>query len=54
MKIIQEEDFGPVCSIAKSKDEEEALQMAHDTTYGLVAAVHTQSLTIALKVSNAL
>ncbi|KAJ4208327.1 aldehyde dehydrogenase (NAD(P)(+)) ald5 [Fusarium falciforme] len=54
MKIMQEEIFGPVCSIAKFKDEEEALQMAHDTTYGLAAAVHTQDLTTAIRMSNAL
>jgi len=54
MKIMQEEIFGPVCSIAKFKDEAEALEMAHDTTYGLAAAVHTQDLTTAIRMSNAL
>ncbi|EEU36924.1 uncharacterized protein NECHADRAFT_42156 [Fusarium vanettenii 77-13-4] len=54
MKIMQEEIFGPVCSIAKFKDEAEALEMAHDTTYGLAAAVHTQDLNTAIRMSNAL
>ncbi|KAL7758395.1 hypothetical protein ACKLNR_012922 [Fusarium oxysporum f. sp. zingiberi] len=54
MKIMQEEIFGPVCSIAKFKDEEEAIRMAHNTTYGLAAAVHTQNLNTAIKASNAL
>ncbi|KAI8717104.1 hypothetical protein NCS52_00784900 [Fusarium sp. LHS14.1] len=54
MKIMQEEIFGPVASIAKFKDEAEALEMAHDTTYGLAAAVHTQDLNTAIRMSNAL
>ncbi|KAL2683364.1 Aldehyde dehydrogenase [[Neocosmospora] mangrovei] len=54
MKIMQEEIFGPVASISKFKDEAEALEMAHDTTYGLAAAVHTQDLNTAIRMSNAL
>lgn len=54
MKIMREEIFGPVCAIAKFKDEEEVIQLANDTTYGLAAAVHTQSLNTAIRVSNAL
>ncbi|KAJ3471644.1 hypothetical protein MRS44_001743 [Fusarium solani] len=54
MKIMREEIFGPVCAIAKFKDEEEALALAHDTPYGLAAAVHTQSLSTAIRFSNSL
>ncbi|KAL2127705.1 hypothetical protein VTI74DRAFT_10297 [Chaetomium olivicolor] len=54
MKIMQEEIFGPVCAIAKFKTEEEAIQLAHDTSYGLAAAVHTKDLDTAIRVSNAL
>lgn len=54
MKIMQEEIFGPVCSIAKFKDEEEAIRVGNSTTYGLAAAVHTTNLNTALRVSNAL
>ncbi|KAF6792988.1 aldehyde dehydrogenase [Colletotrichum sojae] len=54
MKIMQEEIFGPVCAIAKFKDEEEVLKLAHDTTYGLAAAVHTKDLNTALRVGNKL
>ncbi len=32
MKIMQEEIFGPVCSIAKFKDKEEAIRVGNTTT----------------------
>ncbi|PHH88860.1 hypothetical protein CDD83_6960 [Cordyceps sp. RAO-2017] len=54
MKIMQEEIFGPVCAITKFKDEEEAIQLGHETNYGLAAAVHTKDLNTAIRVSNAL
>lgn len=43
MKIAAEEIFGPVASVIKFKDEEEAIRIANDTTYGLAAAVHSQN-----------
>jgi len=54
MKIMQEEIFGPVCSIAKFKDKEDAIRLGNGTTYGLAAAVHTKNLNTAIEVSNAL
>jgi len=54
MKIMKEEIFGPVCAIAKFKDEEEAIKLGNTTTYGLAAAVHTTNLNTAIRVSNAL
>jgi aldehyde dehydrogenase len=39
MRIFQEEIFGPVLSVAKFHDEEEALHLANDTLYGLGAGV---------------
>merc|ERR1712169_115461 len=54
MKIVQEEIFGPVCSIAKFKTKEEAIKLGNDTTYGLAAAVHTKNLNTAIEVSSAL
>jgi (Z)-2-((N-methylformamido)methylene)-5-hydroxybutyrolactone dehydrogenase len=44
MRIAQEEVFGPVLSVIKFKDEEEAVQIANDIAYGLGAGVWTQSL----------
>ena len=54
MKIMQEEIFGPVCSIAKFKTEEDAIRVGNTTTYGLAAAVHTRNLNTAIRVSNSL
>ena len=54
MKIMQEEIFGPVCSIAKFKDKEDAIRIGNTTTYGLASAVHTTNLNTAIEVSNGL
>lgn len=51
MKIMQEEIFGPVCAIAKFKDESEVIKLGNDSTYGLAAAVHTNDLNTAIRVS---
>jgi aldehyde dehydrogenase len=42
MRIFQEEIFGPVLSVTRFKDEEEALSIANDTLYGLGAGVWTR------------
>jgi len=39
MRIAQEEIFGPVLSIISYKDEEDAIAIANDTSYGLCAYV---------------
>ena len=44
MRIAQEEVFGPVLSVIKFKDEDEAIEIANDIAYGLGAGVWTQSL----------
>ncbi|ORZ20265.1 aldehyde dehydrogenase domain-containing protein [Absidia repens] len=54
MKIVQEEIFGPVAVVAKFKDVDEAIKLAHDTAYGLAAAVFTENVTRAVDFSNRL
>ncbi|WP_254280480.1 aldehyde dehydrogenase family protein [Haloarcula marina] len=45
MRIAQEEIFGPVLSIIRVSDFEEALHTANDVEYGLAASIVTQDLT---------
>ena len=54
MKIMQEEIFGPVCAIAKFKNEDEVIGLGNETSYGLASAIHTKDLNRAIRVSNAL
>jgi aldehyde dehydrogenase len=42
MRIFQEEIFGPVVSVTTFKTEDEALEIANDTLYGLGAGVWTR------------
>lgn len=44
MRIAQEEVFGPVLSVIRFHDDDEALRIANDTRFGLAAAVWTRSL----------
>src|SRR5699024_3844214 len=39
MRVFQEEIFGPVVAVTTFKDEEEAIAIANDTSYGLGAGV---------------
>ena len=41
MKIMKEESFGPVIGIMKVANDEEAIQLMSDTSYGLTASVYT-------------
>ncbi|MEV5051417.1 aldehyde dehydrogenase family protein [Arthrobacter sp. LAR12-1-1.1] len=41
MRIIQEETFGPVASLYRAQDREDALRIANQTTFGLSSAVWT-------------
>lgn len=51
MRIAREEVFGPVLSVIPFDTEEEAVELANDTEYGLVAGVWTTSLARAHRVA---
>lgn len=51
MRIAQEEVFGPVLSVLKFKDEEDAIRIANDIRFGLAAGVWTKSLHRAMLLS---
>jgi aldehyde dehydrogenase len=42
MRVFQEEIFGPVLAVTTFRDEQEALEIANDTMYGLGAGVWTR------------
>jgi vanillin dehydrogenase len=44
MRIDTEEIFGPVCTVLSVRDEEEAIEIANDTAYGLSAGVLTEDV----------
>ena len=44
MRINREEIFGPVASVIRVKDYDEALQVANDTPFGLSSGICTTSL----------
>ena len=51
MRIAQEEVFGPVLSVIKFKDEEEATAIANDVRFGLGAGVWTSDIGRAIRMS---
>lgn len=51
MRIAQEEIFGPVVSVIPFDTEEEAVAIANDTLFGLVAGLWTSDVSRALRVS---
>lgn len=54
MRIAQEEVFGPVLSVLRFKDEEQAIEIANDVNYGLAAGVWTESLRRAIRMADRL
>ena len=54
MRIAQEEVFGPVLSIIKFKNEEEAINLGNDVIFGLAAGVWTNDIGRALRMSDSL
>jgi aldehyde dehydrogenase len=49
MRIFQEEIFGPVVSVTTFDGEDEALEIANDTLYGLGAGVWTRDASAAYR-----
>jgi acyl-CoA reductase-like NAD-dependent aldehyde dehydrogenase len=52
MKIYSEESFGPVVSVIRVKDDDEAVRVANDTEYGLSSAVFSKDVSRALGVAS--
>ena len=54
MRIFQEEIFGPVVSVTTFKTQEEALEIANDTLYGLGAGVWSRNMNTAYRFGRAI
>ncbi|HYG00590.1 MAG TPA: NAD-dependent succinate-semialdehyde dehydrogenase [Candidatus Saccharimonadales bacterium] len=54
MEVAREETFGPVAPVIVAEDEQQALEIANDTQFGLGASVWTQNLNKAEKYSKLL
>ncbi|WP_396613515.1 aldehyde dehydrogenase family protein (plasmid) [Haloferax sp. S1W] len=54
MTVAREEIFGPVLSVIEFSDMEEAVEIANDSPYGLLAGVWTQGLSKAHRVADRL
>jgi acyl-CoA reductase-like NAD-dependent aldehyde dehydrogenase len=54
MKIYYEESFGPVVSVVRVTNDEEAIRIANDTQYGLTASVFSRNIPRALGIARQL
>lgn len=54
MRVAQEEIFGPVAVVIKFKDEEEVIELANDSEYGLGGGVFTKNINKALRVASSI
>ena len=54
MLIYREETFGPVAAIVPYDDDDDVIQMANDTNYGLAAYVYTTQLARAMRLFESL
>ena len=54
MTIAREEIFGPVLSLVPFDDEDEAIALANETSYGLAASVYTTNLDAAFRFARAI
>ncbi|WP_432069587.1 aldehyde dehydrogenase family protein [Streptomyces sp. AA1529] len=54
MRIVQEEVFGPVVTVERFRTEDEAVELANDTRYGLAGGVWTSDASRAQRVANRL
>ncbi len=54
MRVAREETFGPVAPLFRFRDEQEAIELANDTPYGLASYFYTENLHRAFRVAERL
>ncbi|MBW4981140.1 NAD-dependent succinate-semialdehyde dehydrogenase [Mameliella sp. CS4] len=54
MKVAREETFGPMAPLFRFKDEDEVIEMANDTIFGLASYFYARDLSRVYKVAEAL
>lgn len=54
MRIYREETFGPIAAVIPFQSEEEVIEKANDTDYGLAAYVYTNRLSTSMRMFEAL
>jgi len=54
MKVSSQEVFGPVVSVQRYADLDDAFRQANDTRYGLQAAIYTADISVALRAARTL
>jgi succinate-semialdehyde dehydrogenase / glutarate-semialdehyde dehydrogenase len=54
MRIYREETFGPIAPVIVFDDEDSAVDMANDTTFGLASYLYTRDISRALRVAERL
>ncbi len=54
MKVAREETFGPFAPLFRFKDEDEVIEMANDTIFGLASYFYAKDLSRVIKVQEAL
>jgi acyl-CoA reductase-like NAD-dependent aldehyde dehydrogenase len=52
MRITREEIFGPVLSVLRARDYDEAVAIANDVEYGLSSSIYTDDLRLAFRAVN--
>ena len=52
--IVQEEVFGPVVSVLRFKDADDALSLANDSEFGLIAAIWSRNIDTVMRLSRRL
>ncbi len=54
MRVAQEEIFGPVLVVMSFEDDDEVIELANESEYGLAGAVWTQDINRALNIARAI